>query len=203
MVRGLLVDMDGTLVDTLAANYEAYAEALSGVGVSVTRETFDQVAAGRNWRQFLPALLAGEGNLADPAAVAALKTEIYPSKIPLTCLNKPLVALIEAGRPKWRTALVTTASAQNVSAVLRHHQLEKLFDTIVTGSDVDRHKPHPEAYHLAARRLQLDAAECLVIEDSDVGVASAAAFGAPCLRINFVGETANKESRASDEAKAR
>ncbi|MDP8912069.1 MAG: HAD family phosphatase, partial [Pseudomonadota bacterium] len=158
--------MDGTLVDTATANYEAYAAALSQVGASVGRQAFDEVAAGRNWRQFLPGLLSAAGSNADPATVAALKAEIYPNKIRLTKVNNPLVALIETGRPRWRTALVTTASRENVMTVLRHHQLEPLFDTIVTGNDVICHKPDPEAYQLAASRLKLSPDECLVIEDS-------------------------------------
>lgn len=184
-VRGLLVDMDGTLVDTAAANYEAYAEALRAVGVSVTRQAFDEVAPGRNWRQFLPTLVAAAGADADPAAVAAHKARLYPDKISLTMVNEALVGLIRSGRGVWRTALVTTASAPNVAAVLRHHRLEELFDTIVTGSEVARHKPDPEAYRIAAERLGLTAAQCLIIEDSDIGVASAIAFGAPYLQLRF------------------
>jgi beta-phosphoglucomutase len=184
-LRGLLVDMDGTLVDTAEANYKAYAEALSTVGVSVDRETFDQVAAGRNWRQFLPALLKPSASGVDPAAVAAHKAARYPSMMRWTRVNKALVSLVSACRLEWRTALVTTASSANVAAVLRHHQLEYLFDLVVTGSDVRQHKPHPEAYQLAAERLGLKPQDCLVIEDSPVGVASAKAFGANVLQIRF------------------
>ncbi len=184
-IKALLVDMDGTLVDTATANYEAYAAALRDVGISVARSPFDEVAQGRNWRQFLPALLEAVGSNADPAAVAAHKAEIYPSKLPLTEVNAALVALVESGRPSWRTALVTTASRANAATVLRYHQLEDLFDTIVTGNDVARHKPDPEAYQIAAARLSVSPDECLVIEDSDAGVASATAFGAPCLRITY------------------
>ena len=191
-IRGLLVDMDGTLVDTATANYEAYAAALAAVGVSVARAAFEEVSLGKSWRQFLPALLAAAGSDADPAAVAAHKTEIYPSRVPLTRANPALVALIQTGRPHWRTALVTTASGPSVAAILRFHGLEELFDTVVTGSDVGRHKPDPEAYHLAAARLELTPAECLVVEDSDAGVASAAAFGAPCLRVCFSQDPAGR-----------
>ena len=184
-VKALLVDMDGTLVDTAVANYEAYAAALGSVGVEVDRAAFDEVAQGRNWRQFLPALLAAGGSDADPADVAARKAELYPTKIPLSRVNHALVGLIEAGRGQWRTALVTTASATNVSAVLGHHGLARLFDVVVTGSDVARHKPDPEAYRVAAERLGVGPEDCLIVEDSDIGVASAAAFGARCLRISF------------------
>lgn len=184
-IAGLLVDMDGTLVDTAAANFAAYAAALAAVGVAVTRDEFDLVAQGRNWRQFLPELLAAARSDAEPAAVAAHKAELYPQKLSLTAVNEPLASLIRDSRKMWRTALVTTASRANATAVLRHHGLAELFDTIVTGSDVTRHKPDPEAYRIAAARLDLSPAECLVIEDSEIGLASANAFGAQCLMIRL------------------
>ncbi len=189
-IKALLVDMDGTLVDTATANYEAYAAALRAVGISVARGPFDEVAQGRNWRQFLPAMLGAGASSVDPAAVAAHKAEIYPSKIPLTQVNRALVALVDSGRASWRTALVTTASRANAATVLHYHQLEGLFDTIVTGDDVARHKPDPEGYQIAAARLSVSPDECLVIEDSDAGVASARAFGAPCLRITYSSDAA-------------
>jgi beta-phosphoglucomutase len=183
-ISALLVDMDGTLIDTAHANFLAYRDALAEAEVRVERAAFDQIADGRNWRQFLPELMQ-EATQAELQAVAARKAQIYPSKLDATRVNGALVRLIENGRPAWRTALVTTASAVNVQAVLAHHRLEHLFDTIVTGTDVKRHKPDPEAYLLAAERLAVAPADCLIFEDSDVGAASAVAFGAPYIRLSF------------------
>ena len=179
----ILVDLDGTLVDTRAANRAAYAQALAEIGVAVAPERWDALAEGRNWRQFLPALLDGAD--AEPEAVAARMAELYPAALSRSRLNRALTERIRAGRPGWRTALVTTASAANAHAVLRHHGVDDLFDLIVTGSDVARHKPAPDAYVLAAERLGVRPADCLVFEDSEIGLAAAAAFGAPCERISF------------------
>ena len=184
-IKALLVDLDGTLVDTAPANYLAYAQALRAVGVEVERAQFDRIASGRNWRQFLPPLLEASGASAEAPAVAADKARIYPALLTHSVLNRPLADLIQAGRPVWRTALVTTASAANAAAVLRHHGVETLFDTVVTGSDVARHKPDPQGYWLAAERLGVDPSECLVFEDSDIGIAAAEAFGARCIRVAF------------------
>ena len=192
-IKAVLVDLDGTLVDTAPANYLAYAQALRAVGVEVERSQFDRIAAGRNWRQFLPRLLQAGGS-GDAAAVAAEKARIYPALLAHSVLNRPLAALIEAGKPGWRTALVTTASAANAAAVLRHHRVDNLFDLVVTGSDVTRHKPDPEAYRTAAERLGVDPSECLVFEDSDIGMAAGEAFGAHCIRIAFAGGSAAGET---------
>lgn len=182
--RALLVDLDGTLVDTGEANYLAYAEALAPFGVAVDRSPWNEMTEGRNWRQFLPALLENVPG-GDPDAVAARKAEIYPLLLRHSIVNEALAARIARRGPLCRSALVTTASAANAAAVLRHHGLEGLFDVVVTGGDVERHKPFPDAYRLAAERLGVAPDECLAFEDSDVGMAAAAAFGAPCVRISF------------------
>jgi beta-phosphoglucomutase len=183
----ILVDLDGTLVDTALANYEAYAQSLAEVGVTISRERFDREVAGRNWKQFLPEMLARAGVQAEPRAVAARKTVIYAERLDRVIPNHALIALLRQLRAtQCLAALVTSASAANARAVLRHLDLAGLFDTIVTGDDVSNHKPAPDSYQLAAQRLGVDPAQCIVIEDSDIGVASANAFGAPVLRVGAV-----------------
>jgi HAD superfamily hydrolase (TIGR01509 family) len=191
--KALLVDLDGTLVDTRVANYLAYAEALAARGVTIDRKRWDEAAEGRNWRQFLPELLRPVPD-AEPEQVAAHKARLYPAKLAHSVVNHALVKLIHSGRGASRTALVTTASAANAGAVLRHHRLEGLFDLVVTGDDVERHKPFPDAYRLAAERLGVAPAECLAFEDSDIGMAAAAAFGAPCLRVSFAADPAQSST---------
>ena len=179
----ILVDLDGTLVDTKAANAAAYTAALAEAGVTVPLLVVEATAHGRNWRQFLPELLAQAGSTADAAGVARRKAELYRGYLCLSVVNAGLVRLLEFSRPRCSTALVTTASAVNAGAVLRHHGLERLFDLVVTGDDVQHHKPAPDAYELAAVRLGVLPYECLVIEDSDIGVSSANAFGAVVIRV--------------------
>jgi HAD superfamily hydrolase (TIGR01509 family) len=184
-LRALLVDLDGTLVDTAAANYAAYAKALAEIGVTVDQDSFDAAAKGRNWRHFLPTLLQAAGVTADPAAVAERKKNLYPSFIPQARVNAPLIHLIGACRPLMRTGLVTTASRSNTLAVLAHHGLSDLFDIIVTGDEVACHKPDPEAYRLAVSRLALRPCDCLAFEDSDAGCASARAANVEVVRVSF------------------
>jgi beta-phosphoglucomutase len=180
----LLVDLDGTLVETGEANFQAYAAALREAGVEVGRARFDEVSRGRNWRDFLPMLLAGTD--ASPATVAARKAALYGDFLHLTILNPGVVRLIELSRAHWRCALVTTASRRNAEAILRYHGLEHLFDRVVTGDDIARHKPDPEAYRLAAQKLGAQPENCVAIEDTEIGAASATAFGAAVIRVQPV-----------------
>jgi beta-phosphoglucomutase len=181
LTDAILVDLDGTLVDTAEANFQAYAAALLEAGIIMNRERFEQASEGRNWRQFLPALL--DGAEASPATIAARKAALYPSFLHLTTANEGVRRLLAASRTHWLSALVTTASRRNVEAILAHHDLAPLFDRVVTGNDVARHKPDPEAYQLAAKWLGVAPEACVALEDTDIGAASASAFGAAVIRV--------------------
>ena len=184
-LRALLFDLDGTLIDSAEANYAAYSHALLEFGVRIEPAAVAQAAAGRQWRDFLPALLREAGVERDPAAIAERKGELYRESLGELRLNAALLALAASVRPQMATALVTTASGESVRAILRHAGLEHAFDHVVTGDDVTRHKPDPEAYRLALSRLQLDPRDCLAFEDSDVGEASAEAAGIAVVRVTF------------------
>jgi beta-phosphoglucomutase len=184
-VRALQFDLDGTLIDSAEANYSAYARALHEVGAIVEPSEVARRAAGRQWREFLPELLASAGVEREPGEVARRKGEIYRDMMGELRLNSPLLALAASVRPIMKTVLVTTASADNVGAILKHFGLGEAFDFVVTGDDVSRHKPDPEAYRLALARLALDPADCVAFEDSDVGVASATAAGIAVVRVEF------------------
>jgi len=184
-IRALLFDLDGTLVDSARANHAAYSRALGEVGARVYPDDVAKAAAGRQWRDFLPELLRRAGVDCDPAAVAHRKGELYREMLGELRVNTALLSLAKSVGPEIRTALVTTASADTVRAILRQFELVSAFDVVITGGDVSHHKPDPEAYVLALTRLQLDARECIAFEDSDVGAASAAAAGVPVVRVSF------------------
>ena len=136
---------------------------------------------GRSWRDFLPGLTAGRPDV-QPAEVARRKRALYPGYFHLLRLNQPLIDLIRLLHGPVATGLVTTASGVAVEGIMQHFDLAGLFDVIVTGDDVQRAKPAPDGYILAARMLSALPGECLVIEDSETGMAAALAFGGGVLR---------------------
>ncbi|QHI96770.1 HAD-IA family hydrolase [Xylophilus rhododendri] len=186
-IKAYLVDLDGTLADTSEANFRAYAQALQeGAGIDIDRATFEREAFGRNWRQFLPGMIERAGVQAEPAGIARRKTELYRQTLVHARFNEALVLLLGSRADGVHAALVTTASAANVASVLAQRpDIAALFDLVVTGDDVQRHKPDPEAYVQAAQRLGVAAGDCLVIEDSDIGMGAGLAFGARVLRVSM------------------
>lgn len=89
-----------------------------------------------------------------------------------------LRAVLEAGIP---CALVTQSYRPLVDALLA--RVPDAFAVVVTGEDVKRGKPDPEAYQLAATRLGVDVTHCVAIEDSPAGIASARAAGAATIGV--------------------
>ena len=91
-------------------------------------------------------------------------------------------------------ALVTMSYARLAQAVIQQLPIDT-FTVVVTGDMVERGKPHPEPYLLAAQRLSLAPGECVAIEDSPTGVASATAAGMPVLAVEHLVTIAPGPSR--------
>lgn len=181
MLKALLVDMDGTLVNSARANAGAYGAALLEVGITVDPVQLAPEIDGRSWRDFLPGLVAGMPGVS-AEAVARRKRALYPDYFHLLRLNQNLVDLIRLVHGRLATGLVTTASGVAVAGITRHFNLHGLFDVVVSGDNVANAKPAPDGYVIAAEMLHICAAECLVIEDSEVGMEAAQAFGGGLLR---------------------
>lgn len=180
-IRAVLFDLDGTLVDTREPNFRAYRSAFATVGYDLDRETFEGTW-GQDSRDFIPALLPGisaEGI----AGIRRAKSEAYAAGLGSAVPNETLIAFLTQLAPVTATGLVTTAKEANARAVLAHFGIEQAFRVLVFGEDVEKSKPHPAAYDLALSRLGVRADEAIAFEDSDTGVAAAAAAGIGVVRI--------------------
>lgn len=177
----VLWDMDGTLVDTepcWTVAELALAERYGGTWSaeqSLEVVGFDLLDAARHMRARMGIDLA-------PQRIVEEMLDSVIAQVELAVPWRPgarelLASLGEAGVP---CALVTMSWTRFVEPILAQLP-EGSFAAVVTGDTVDRGKPHPEPYLTAARRLDVLAAECLAIEDSDTGATSAAAAGCTVL----------------------
>lgn len=172
-VAGVAFDLDGTLIDSMDVHYEAYRIVLAEHGVTLSRAHFDHVTGGKA-SEVIPELLGKDLPAEDLAALheAKLATtqrviEATPPRLLVTSCLLPLFA----GRVP--VALVTSGSSTGTETVLDALRWRDYFDTVITGTDVERGKPDAEPYLLAAERLGLDPAIVLAFEDTAAGITSA------------------------------
>jgi len=184
-VEAILIDMDGTLLDTEKVYLEASIAALNALGYDdgIVELCHAMIGIpGPDNERTLRNHFGDNFPLVEVNRLFAEKTvEILQAGMPL----KPgVIALLDAieaaGLPK---AIVTSSSRSTAGEHLRLAGIDHRFDAILTRDDVTRAKPHPDLYLLAASRLQTRAQACIAIEDSNPGVAAAHAAGAITLMV--------------------
>lgn len=175
MIRGFFFDLDGTLVDTHVANYEAYKKALSDFGIQITFAEFKKTI-GQQAKHFLPRL-APQLDPSDYEQLSTQKAEYYKEALVLSKANVELIKFLGLVAKDHHTVLVTSARPESAAVVLTRHKLTDYFDHVITNADVNKSKPAPDCYQMALAKTGLDPNEVIVFEDSDTGIASAEAAG--------------------------
>jgi HAD superfamily hydrolase (TIGR01509 family) len=182
----VLFDMDGVLVDSEELIARSAMEMFRvSYGFQMPREAFyPYVGAGED--RFLGDTAAAHGIAIDIVKAKAKTYEIYARMASDYLKVLPGVSGYLAGcrRLGLKLALASAADLAKVDINLAILGLEeRTFDVLVTGSDVERKKPHPDIYLLAAERLGVDIGRCLVIEDAVNGIIAGMAAGARCLGL--------------------
>lgn len=180
----ILVDLDGTLFDTVAVNAASYRAALEEVGATVTDEYYAEYCNGGYYKTFLRPLLGGDP---DPALVERVhdrKKALYAGCLHKARKNEALFALLAAMRPAAHLGLVTTGSRRNATEILDCFGCRDWFELILTSEDVRRNKPDPEGYLAAMAHFGADAAHTMIFEDSAPGLAAARATGAAVFAVD-------------------
>jgi len=184
MISCILTDLDGTLIDSSAANVAAYAQAFQEVGLSFDADLYLH-QFGLRYPEMMRIIAPG-ATPQQSAQIKELKAAYYKNHMSLIRLNTGLIALLGAMAGAYKIALVTTASRVNVENLLEFFSLKKgLFDTVIAGEDVHVGKPHPECYQTAMQRLNKKPDECCIFEDSDVGIEAATRSGAKVIRVKL------------------
>jgi len=175
--------MDGLLVDTEPLWFETEAEVMARLGAPWTKLDQEQLLGG-SMDNTVGYLLARATRPAPPADVARWMTEgmlrrVAEGRVMVRPGARELLAEVAAaGVPH---ALVTGSQRPFTEAVLASTGFR--FPVTVTGDDVTRTKPDPEPYLLAAKLLDADPEQCVALEDSPNGVASATAAGCHVVAV--------------------
>ena len=180
MIRGVLFDMDGVLVNNTQAHVKAFEIFCERYGVEDWQHKLQSAFGMGNddiMRLILPEeIIREKGMKALGEEKEAIYREVYAPEIRPV---RGLVELLEELRRRGiRCAVGSSGCRENVDFVLGNCGIADYFSCIVSGDRVTRCKPDPEIYLLAAEGLHLPSAECLVFEDARVGITAARRAGA-------------------------
>lgn len=170
MIKNIITDFDGTLVDTSYANYLAYCRAFDRLGIFTFDERYYD-CFGVRFDQLCDIFSVPKDEQLR-AELKRLKAKYYEQYFDQITLNEKLVDFIFS--TSCNTAIASTASRNNLVAVLRFFNLRpEMFDAIITGEDVTNGKPNPEVYYRAMEKLNCTSDSVLVFEDSEIGISAA------------------------------
>ncbi len=172
----ILFDCDGTLTDSMPVHYVAWFRTMQRFGISFPEDRF--YALGGVPSDKIVRMLADEQGIDVDIETAAMQKE--EEFLRILHLIQPIPPVMEVA--KHFRGRIPMAVASGGFRTIIHQQLERLgcndwFSTIVTAEDTHRHKPFPDVFLLAAKRLEVAPADCLVYEDSDLGIEAAEAAG--------------------------
>ena len=201
MIRwyGLIFDVDGVIADTEPINAKATIQVFEDMfSVKGVRPEDFEAGIGKGAERYV--LAAAEVHaieLTDEqvTAAAALREQYLIKTIreeSLPAFPGVLELIHEAlERQNFRLAIATSASLELSRAILESAKIPYQQMVYVTGSEIKRKKPDPELFLVAASRMHILPAHCIVIEDAPSGVQAAKAAGAKCVAVTNSTEAAN------------
>jgi len=180
----IIFDMDGVLADTGPIHFESWVKLAEEIGVNFTRETFEQTF-GQTSPEIVRKLVGPEPSQDQVEKWANLKEKYYRQMVadklePLPGVLDLLKILKKEG---FKMAVGSSGPPENVDLLLKTLNIKSFFDAIITAEDVERGKPEPDVFLIAARQSSVKPQNCLVIEDAPVGIQAAKNAGMICIAL--------------------
>lgn len=181
-VRGLIFDCDGTLADSMPPHYVAWSETLTRYGLSLDEDEFYRMGG---WPTVVVArhLIERAGATHDPEQLMRDKEARFQEILHTVQPIQPVVAVVRHFERRLPMAVASGGIGAICRQTLDYVGLGTTFEAVVTADDVTRHKPEPDVFLEAARRIGIAPAQCLVFEDAEPGLEAARRAGMRVIDI--------------------
>jgi HAD superfamily hydrolase (TIGR01509 family) len=183
MLKALVFDMDGVIIDSEPIHIDVVVQVLKDVGARPRHhEIYDFIGVRNN--EMWAALIKRHG-LTETVEELMERQKIYKLerffKGPLEAIDGIPELMARAKAKGLKVALATSSPKYFAEQVLTRIGVIDYFDALVTADDISNSKPHPEIYQKAAQALGLLPEECLAIEDAYLGIQAAKGAGMQCV----------------------
>jgi len=197
MFDAIIFDMDGVIVDSEPLHIKAERQTLAPFNLNIADAEF-HAYMGQTPRMLiediirkykLPVTLSSLYAIHEKNLLHLYRQQVLPIEGALDLIQEVSAAKIKLG-------LASSSDIDLIEAVLEKFSLGNVFGQFASGEEVEQTKPNPDIFLLAAERLKVNPANCLVIEDSTNGVKAAKAAGMTCIGFN----SPNSHNQNYDEA---
>ena len=178
-----LFDCDGTIADSMPLHYVAWRDALAAWNCTFSEDLF-YAWAGFSVAKIISLLSEKHGLKMPVEEVARRKEELYLESLPHLRAVPEVLEHINLQYGRIPLAVVSGSTRESVSASLHSLRLVDKFETLVCAGDYKKGKPDPEAFLIAAARLNVKPESCLVFEDGELGILAAKAAGMASVKVS-------------------
>jgi len=184
MIKAVLFDLDGVIINSSEFHFEAWKKFCQKFNILLTEEDFKK-GFGKKNKDILEEIFK------KPLSDKLIKKYSEEKERLFRELAKGKITSIRGAKEfirrliedKYLLALVSSTPKINIEFIMEEIKLENYFKAIISAEDVKEGKPNPECYLKAAKKLKVNPEECIVIEDSLAGIEAALAAKMKCIAI--------------------
>lgn len=180
--KGIIFDMDGTLIDSMGAHLDAWQQTCEAYGYPYDYDYMHSLG-GVPTRKTVEILNEKYGLLHNPDEVAKTKREKWELMEHTPTIIEETMAVFDHYRPTLQIGIGTGAERPHAIHLLEHHGLLERLDALVTATDVTHGKPHPETFLTVAEKIGVAPGDCVVFEDTQIGYQAAMDAGMDCILV--------------------
>ncbi len=184
MLKAILFDMDGVIVNTEPLHHKAYYQMFNDVNIDVPEALYASFT-GQSTLEICKRLCAHFDLKLGPETLVGLKRdhfrELFENDAELALLDGVLDLIKEYHHNGLKLVLASSASMENINNIFERFDLDQYFVAKLSGADLEASKPHPEIFEKASLASGHEPHECIVIEDSTNGIRAAKDAGIFCV----------------------